>query len=80
MGSDRGVFLGMERSDWAIAQPPSARGSVYAVTGDNVSVAAGLLFVLGPQGPCTSVDTACASAPVAMQMEERTHQLLTESR
>ena len=67
MGSDGGVFLGMERPDWAIAQPPSARGSVYAVTGDNVSAAAGRLsFVLGLQGPCASVDTACASALVAM--------------
>ena len=67
MGSDCGVFLGMERPDWAIAQPPSARRSVYAVTGDNVSVAAGRLsFMLGLQGPCASVDTACASALVAM--------------
>ena len=47
--------------------PPSARGSVYAVTGDNVSVAAGRLsFLLGLQGPCASVDTACASALVAL--------------
>ena len=63
MGGDSGVFLGIERPDWAFAQPPSARGSVYAVTGDNISVTAGRMsFVLGLQGPCSSVDTACASA------------------
>merc|ERR1711932_51678 len=41
MGGNGGVLLGIERPDWALAQPPSARGSVYAVTGDNVSAAAG---------------------------------------
>ena len=62
-----GVFLGIERPDWALAQPPLARCSVYAATSDNVSVAAGRLsFVLGLQGPCFSVDTACASALAAM--------------
>ena len=67
MGGDGGVFLGIERPDWALAQPPSARGSVYAVTGDNVSAAAGRVsFVLGLQGPCSSVDTACASALAAV--------------
>merc|ERR1711969_268362 len=68
MGGDGGVFLGIERPDWALAQPPSARGSVCAVTGDNVSVAAGRVsFALGMQGPCSSVDTACASALVALE-------------
>jgi len=63
MGGDTGVFLGIERPDWSIAQPPEARASVYSVTGDNVSAAAGrIAFVLGLQGPCNSVDTACASA------------------
>ncbi|MBO8631102.1 hypothetical protein INO08_15465, partial [Staphylococcus aureus] len=42
-GSSGGVLVGIERPDWAVAQPPSARRSVYAVTGDNVSVAAGRL-------------------------------------
>ena len=35
-GGDCGAFLGMERPDWALAQPPLARTSVYAVTDDNV--------------------------------------------
>merc|ERR1711995_76577 len=65
--SSGGVFLGIERPDWAVAQPPSARGSVYAVTGDNVSVAAGRTsFVLGMQGPCFTIDTACSSALTAV--------------
>ena len=65
--AEDGVFLGIERPDWALAQPPQARGSVYAVTADNVSVAAGrLCFVLGLQGACSSVDTACSSALSAL--------------
>ena len=67
MGCDVGVLLGIERPDWALAQPPLARGSVYAVTGDNVSAAAGRVsFALGLQGPCSSVDTACSSALAAV--------------
>ena len=73
MGGDGGVFLGIERPDWALAQPPSARGSVYAVTGDNVSAAAGRVsFALGLQGPCSSVDTACSSALAAARARART--------
>ena len=67
-GGDSGVFLGIERPDWAFVQPPSARGSVYSVTGDNISVAAGRIsFALGLQGPCSSVDTVCSSALAALQ-------------
>ena len=73
MGSDDGVFLGIERPDWAIAQPPKARTSVYAVTGDNISVCAGRVsFVLGLHGPCSSVDTACASALSAVHYSAHT--------
>ena len=67
MGGDGGVFLGIERPDWAYVQPSSARASVYAVTGDNVSAAAGRLsFVLGLQGPSEAFDAACASGLVAL--------------
>jgi len=67
MGGDTGTFLGIERPDWSLAQPPAARASVYAVTGDNVSAAAGRIsFCLGLQGPCASIDTACSSALVAV--------------
>ena len=67
MGNEGGVFLGIERPDWLFMQPPSAQTSVYAATGDNASIAGGRLsFVLGLQGPCVSVDTACSSALVAL--------------
>ena len=53
LGDDAGVFLGIERPDWAIMNalgPASARQSVYAATGDTTSVAGGRLsFVLGLQ-------------------------------
>ena len=73
MGGDGGVFVGIERPDWALLQalrrsssqgaPPSA----FAVTADTVNVASGRLsFVLGLQGPCSSVDTACSSALAAL--------------
>jgi 3-oxoacyl-(acyl-carrier-protein) synthase len=72
MGGDAAVLLGIERPDWSIAQPPLARASVYAVTSDNISVAAGrLCFVLGMQGPCASMDLACASSLVAVHSAAR---------
>ena len=68
MGGGCGVFLGIERPDWALVKPPSSRASVYAVTAENTSVAAGRIsFVLGLQGPCASIDTACSSALAALQ-------------
>ena len=62
------MFVGIERPDWATVQAavPELHNSVYAATGGTVSVASGRLsFVLGLQGPCVSVDTACSSALVA---------------
>ena len=75
MGGDGGVFVGIERPDWALLQaqrqfagaqaPPSA----FAVTGDTINVAAGRIsFALGLQGPCLSLDTACSSALSAMHV------------
>ena len=67
-GGDVGVFVGIERPDWATVQSavPELHSSVYTGTGATVSVASGRLsFVLGLQGPCVSVDTACSSALVA---------------
>merc|ERR1712147_503336 len=64
--SGGGVWVGIERPDWALlaaARP----ASVYAVTGDTTSVACGRLsFALGLQGPCVSMDTACSSGLVAL--------------
>ena len=67
MGSDNGIYLGIERPDWSLARPPSARLSVYSTLCENVSVAAGrLCYILGLQGPCSSIDAACASGLVAV--------------
>ena len=70
LGSVTGVFVGIERPDWALIQvlTPSSRSSAYAATRDTASIAAGRLsFVLGLHGQCLSVDTACSSAMVALQ-------------
>ena len=73
MESDSAVFVGIERPDWALLQAlrrsadQSANVSAFAVTADTINVAAGRLsFVLGLQGPCVSMDTACASALTAL--------------
>jgi len=63
LGTDTGVYVGMERPDWTRMQSPQAAASVYAVTADTNSVAAGRIsFCLGLMGPCMSLDTACSSA------------------
>merc|ERR1712147_526881 len=66
--SGGGVWVGIERPDWALlaaARP----ASVYAVTGDTTSVACGRLsFALGLQGPCVSMDTAWAAAAVSLKL------------
>ena len=67
LASDGGVFLGIERPDWVLAQPPVARSTVYAITGDSISAAAGRIsFTLGLHGPCLTIDTACSSALAAL--------------
>ena len=73
-GGDDGVFVGIERPDWALLQAlrhlgaqQTATPSAFAMTGDTINVAAGRLsFVLGMQGPCVSIDTACSSALAAL--------------
>ena len=67
LDANNAVLVAVERPDWSNVQPPLARQSIYAVTGDNVSVASGRLsFVLGLQGPCSSIDTACSSSLSAL--------------
>ena len=64
VGREIGIFVGLMNTDFAGLK---ATASVYAATGTQVSVASGrLAFVLGTQGPCASVDTACSSALVAL--------------
>ena len=71
LGGGGGVFVGIERPDWALLAA-GRPASVYSVTGDTISVACGRLsFVLGLQGPCLSVDAACASALTALHVAWR---------
>jgi len=61
---DVGMFTGIMNTDF---QGFVGSVSVYAATGTQVSIASGRLsFVLGTQGPCASVDTACSSALVVI--------------
>ena len=60
-----GVFVGITNTDYK--QVLAGRESVYAATGDALSVAGGRVsFAPGLHGPCQSVDTACSSAVVAL--------------
>ena len=78
LGSDVAFFLGIERPDWALrtalAPAPASGGvSAYAATSDTISVANGRVsFVLGLQGPCASIDAACASGLVALHVASLT--------
>ena len=68
MGADTAVHIGLMNSDFA---DRPASGSVYAATGARPSVAAGRIsFVLGMQGPCTTIDTACSSALAAVDFAQ----------
>ena len=63
--SDTAVFLGITHADFGVSLTTSNK-SVNAATEALISIASGRLsFVLGMQGPCTSVDTASSSALVA---------------
>merc|ERR1712086_238265 len=68
LGSVTGVFLGIWNPEFGevVARSPSLASSVYSATAATCSMAAGRLsFVLGLQGPCSSIDTACSSGLVA---------------
>ena len=80
-GSNVGVALAVSNADWNSMQfvstnqllrhdhAAAASTSVYAATGGALSIAAGRLsFVLGMQGPCESIDTACSSTVVGMHL------------
>ena len=68
LGSATGVALGIYATsfDAVLAAGPHAQ-SVYAVTASALSIASGRLsYVLGLQGPCLSIDTACSASLVAL--------------
>ena len=64
-GCGHGVFVGITNTDFNNVMDA---GSTFAATGAAISVASGRLsFVLGLQGPCVTLDTACSAALVAVQ-------------
>ena len=67
LGGGSGVFLGIERPDWALTQPPTARASVYAATGQrrrkHVRVWVAMLFSGASRGrACSAVIARRTSA------------------
>ncbi len=71
-GSSTGVFLGIGNIDHALNQMKEgsfSRIADYSGTGSGSCFAAGRIsYVLGLQGPCMVVDTACSSALVAVHL------------
>jgi amino acid adenylation domain-containing protein len=69
-GSRTGVFVGIEKADYArsgLWSDDPARITPYTATGLALSAAAGRLsYVFDLQGPCASLDAACASSLVAL--------------
>ena len=61
MGNNIGYYVGIFSVEFGqiLANSP-AGSSVYAATGSALSIASGRVsYVLGLQGPCVSVETAC---------------------
>jgi NADPH:quinone reductase-like Zn-dependent oxidoreductase/3-oxoacyl-(acyl-carrier-protein) synthase/NAD(P)-dependent dehydrogenase (short-subunit alcohol dehydrogenase family)/SAM-dependent methyltransferase/acyl carrier protein len=68
MGSITGVFLGIAANDFAdiLRSTPSLNRSVCSATGSSHSIASGRIsYLLGLNGPCISLDTACSAALAA---------------
>ena len=67
LGSNAGVYLGYSSNDFAAFLASSPLGkSVYSATGSAGPIASGRLsYVLGLQGPCAMIDTACSAGLVA---------------
>eukprot|EP00966_Prymnesium_polylepis_P212324 4918592-Prymnesium_polylepis.1 len=65
MDSTTGIFVAAMESGFTALLDAAAAASLYAGTGNAVAVASGRLsYVLGMQGPCMSLDTACSASLV----------------
>ncbi len=68
-GSRTGVFMGalnLDYRDWVMSGYPKSL-DVYGATGCSLSAIAGRIsYVLGLQGPCAAIDTACSASLVAV--------------
>ena len=61
-----GVFIGMGANDWNTLQKSA---SPYSATGSAISIASNRIsYVLGLHGPSLTIDTACSSALVALDV------------
>ena len=69
-GSDTGVFIGIQGSEYAVLGTEDLRVlDGYLTTGNSPAVAAGrIAYVLGLEGPTMAIDTACSSALVALHL------------
>lgn len=69
-GTATGVFVGLTCFDHALRLSGSRAGrGPYAGVGGALNVAAGrVAYVLGLNGPCAAVDTACSSALLALHL------------
>ena len=66
-GNATGVFIGITENDWKLGLHDRGLCGMFAGTGTNLAVASGRIsFVLGLQGPCMSIDTACSSTLVSL--------------
>ncbi len=70
--SDTGMFLGIGQNDYGLLQLYSddyQKINTYDGTGNGFCFASGRIsYVMGWQGPCLSIDTACSSALVAVHL------------
>lgn len=69
LGSKTGVFIGSVALDYRdrFAQMAKDHIDTYALTGNLLSIQAGRLsYVLGLEGPCSTIETACSSSLVAV--------------
>lgn len=70
--SDTGMFLGIGQNDYGLLQlygDDYQKINTYDGTGNGFCFASGRIsYVMGWQGPCISIDTACSSALVAIHL------------
>ncbi|SJN59051.1 Phenolphthiocerol synthesis polyketide synthase type I Pks15/1 [Vibrio ruber DSM 16370] len=64
-----GVFIGISSNDYGRFSTGGDKPSLYSLTGNAGSVAAGrIAYMLGLQGPTVSIDTACSSSLVSLHL------------
>jgi polyketide synthase 12 len=68
-GSDTGVYLGCQNSDYDLGTLTLEALDGHRITGSTSSVLSGrIAYVLGLQGPAITIDTACSSSLVAVHL------------